>query len=77
MKADIVGMLRVPASVAVTNQAVVPDLILVWTGSTFENRDSGDAQRKFHRCRFEDTLRANQQDPALLSDETLRKDSAG
>ena len=68
----VVDVVRVATPVAVTQEAIGSDLVLVWTGSARHGRRRGDADRHLgKRCGLEDALGTHERDALPLELEAL------
>jgi hypothetical protein len=59
-------VLRIGASVAVSNQPIVAELILIGSRFAFDDWDRRKTQRYVEQCGFEDTLRSDERDASAF-----------
>src|SRR5262245_21277776 len=65
--ADVVAMLRVGASVAISNQTISAKFIFIWARLAFDDRSSPKTQRQIEQRRFDDTVWRNKRDASTFN----------
>jgi hypothetical protein len=68
---DIVAVLRISASISVSDEAILTDFILVRSGLSFHNRHGREAQRKIQQRRLENALRPQERDAGAFEIEAF------